>query len=1117
MQEESSMSPPSSEQSSQSPSTEQSTFEPLSLCEWVLVCELARGLIEAKIFTFHKVEVLTVLSKLAPDNDARTWAASRLQHCVPHVMLESRLAKPNTKNMMRAVDIQSALIAEFLIGCRYSHMAFLKAIAGNLRDRASARRVFTSLWETLENEQSITDILSSIDLQIPQLCKSQLMNYAVSLSLLRRICYWPLFYVPRKASRHMKEKSASSIPIHTLPFGLSLPLSVRVLHPESSEQKIPETRIIVDDKVSKFPEHQPSPNTTSLFRSLLWSVKAAKATWRSKHGRVVYSYRNVMEDCSVEFNFYPTVRAFQLLKHGYDSFSNVDSSHIAHRKESLQKLFDSVLRGSQRSLEAYLAQGIVAQALERRFGARTAVTGSLLAPEQQRPRPQPSQSPMLPNLNWAVCWPPDAHEEQLVEGILSKALHAGSSGVYERMVIPAHPARVYQRLCNYRSESNKTYYLPHFIPAATLSRLLDVSITGLWRNQRFVRCEHLAANRYLGQNSHQDEQRLLHQAVTNLSERLRKSTKQCVYITTDEPEFVARALAKWFAQLNTSYPQRKKAPTQPGTLIFKAVEHEIGLPFLASLYHAMAGQLDGRALQRLEELGTISKAVEELSAWFNHRYDEAEPWQAPDILVFYDIKHIREHSKKKIFGQETWFDVMGLLLELHQYLGRAADTRCEEDIGATRLILIDTIEAEKSVCDSLAEDWLQIRLPVGTQRLNAAQDISYQTSALDVLRTVAPAAAVVSVQRVIDRFSDSGAETEPFSRLLEDVGRNSVMSFNGVYGLLPEQRDKFYSEFSPNVLWRAHVAAAASYAPWLQLHSLISEVQVVPSASDEWLLPERLSEINYHLNTARHYLPSKERDAISRITRALITITHVQHHTHPARLRLLRRHKSHIDAYIEWQRICEEEKLHFSEHYQVLDIGAFILLEQAHKITPSTELTERIEEILAALHAISKRANALSKLWMGAVEKLIHLYALCFTSKEVSHEFVGELLKNLEKCHQRGMTINDASAAFESIGDFFYSKKDTKLAHTFYQLGVQFCTRHSVFCLVKAGILAGTLQSVPQDLLQRAERRFRRLPSLIPWLSDAIAADLISLLPRTTSLSSDTVTEGSESANTLLK
>ncbi len=110
--------------------------------------------------------------------------------------------------------------------------------------------------------------------------------------------------------------------------------------------------------------------------SLALAIAAAFDTWRAAHGRLPERIRDAhRRDLRVTIDARPAEIALSAL--GYPDW------------------VDELLDKPQRSLEAYMAQAILGRMLDRRHGARTMATGSLLPIEGNQ-------------FGWQVAWPKPA-------------------------------------------------------------------------------------------------------------------------------------------------------------------------------------------------------------------------------------------------------------------------------------------------------------------------------------------------------------------------------------------------------------------------------------------------------------------------------------------------------------------------------------------------------------------------------------------------------------------------------------------------------------------------------------------------------------------------------------
>ncbi|MBL8635201.1 MAG: hypothetical protein JNM40_18385 [Myxococcales bacterium] len=1058
-----------------------------SLCEWVLLCEFTRGIIEAGVVAPE--QVLDVLSTCAPSEQARGWAAYLLQPSVPFSALSTLLSEP--VQLKTDKYYQGTLLAELLLGRRYTHAAFLSPIA-KLIDLRSAFDLFTQIRDAMEscNNQQIEETLDAV---LPKLLvKNRVYCFSVAQTILRRIYSWPLFYI-RRGPVHSSERTMS---LNGRMFaGLSLPLMISVDH-NSAEQ--PQSRITLGEETQSFPLHRYGINTKASYCSILRAVQAAQDAWRSQHGRVILEYRNILSDCCFDFNFSPTVRAIKLLSQsGYPDLV------------PLGEQFELALQKPQRSMEAYVAQAVMSRVLDRRFGSRTSATGCLVSPTEQRRRLAQRGAPQTNRPSWLVAWPDHADAYFLVQGILGKALHAGKVGTYERLVVP-HDGRINKRLQEERIQIGKDSYMPNLIPVSSLTRLLDVAIAGLWRTQRYVRCDHLALlSSALNAQSQQRgplgrvEQYLLTQLTNlapiehSLASSIQQSRRSCLLIRTDNPELVVRALVGLLAKLNDLYLVGRNAPTKLSYLIFRAVEHEVGLAFLATLFNALSGQLDGRALSLIQELGTTFDAAPAFANWFNHRYSELEPWQGPDLTVIYGLDTIRQHSKRRVFGSETWFDPLSLLLDLHRYLGEVIDIRHQNFIGLTRMILIDTFEHADEIAPLVANDWDVLTITTGQSEIPTPSwtRSSAAATALSVLRTAAPVPVFLSVRRHINR-SSLYSDTSLLSEMFHEIRDGQVINQNGLLSLLPESTEYHRRVLSAN-LFSVHWAAARSYAPWLNSPGGGALVPSTPTSPDHWLHPELLSEAYYHLSEAASLVSHERNRPLSSMVRGAIPrMVVMQHHTPPARLRILRRNKVDLTSFLEWERIVSEElPVNIAERFQVLSIGAFLLFEKWEilKLSPD-ELEKKVQNILAALGKLENSMRSLSRSWAKAIQLLIVAHLDCVTGNPVDSDFRLRLEMQVKRCVEKGMTLNDAASVFEALGDLSVSELDDDNARKWYSIGLSACSRHRLFCQVKFNALNSSLHLVSEKDRSRASRRFARSMSPVSRLSEPVSARLGHLL-----------------------
>ena len=432
-----------------------------TLCDWTVMCDLARGCILSKTVSRTK-HLINHLADIAPNHFARIWAYHQLSPIVEQRCLEVLANDLHLGPPMNSEQLEQELFVEILLNNNYIDQRHLGAlqIAKNWNYNG-AQYLIEGIRQTIGSFDLVNTIYA-INSNIPLLFPNGIAAYSVTQLLLHRICCWPLF---------INRNAAQGTQGFSIPVGISIcSFDCDNYEHDHKRRSSPSIRGISKTDL---------PDNSAIVVSLRRADRAARDTWAAKHGRVEYCFE-IAESTIFEFDF-------TLASEGVKKLENPKSSEL----KSLHSTFLTMLRGEvprladadptkygQSSLEAYMAQACVARMLNRWATNRTTVTGGLFRSEK------------IDDKTWELGWFASEKPEQLLISMQQKALHAGSCGLYNRFVIPFHSQTVENLQLRRRSGLFGT--MPQFIGATNLSRVIDLTLPGSWRPERFVRSEHLA-------------------------------------------------------------------------------------------------------------------------------------------------------------------------------------------------------------------------------------------------------------------------------------------------------------------------------------------------------------------------------------------------------------------------------------------------------------------------------------------------------------------------------------------------------------------------------------------------------------------------------------------------
>ncbi len=295
-----------------------------------------------------------------------------------------------------------------------------------------------------------------------------------------------------------------------------------------------------------------------------------------------------------------------------------------------------------------------------------------------------------------------------------------------------------------------------------MKRLADLCISGPWRLPRFIRCEHLA--RALPREGG---------AWPELDAALRGtagSNKRGLLIRVPDAERGAALVAGHLRAANARYLAMSGAPPQLGWMVLRAASNELTLDFFATLRYALAGRVDGKALDAIDAARTSNEAAEIVASWFNHAYSHDDPWQAPDVTVLYGVDAIGRHGARNAEFVEDPLDSRRALELLPARLAGCADPRHEcapgFAMGAIRLIVLDDSADGPTVSGDgwTTLDLREIAPPAPVEEVDAPRDEGLR-AALSLLASPAPAVVVASALAALGQALDARALEQSRFRL----------------------------------------------------------------------------------------------------------------------------------------------------------------------------------------------------------------------------------------------------------------------------------------------------------------------------------------------------------------
>ncbi len=1088
---------------------------------WVLVCELAAGYIDVSCgidcgnkWRAYALPMAVRLRHLANNNlDLLEWAFRRLLPVLDqgHTLYNRAyrresfwhslgLQQPNSNQKLFEETERSAIICTELLNnenihrvdlvTRYLNGHGLKGVTH------TTLKAFCKPFVACNSIEFLNELRTRLDLLI--------LNIPLRLSIirhkLRRFFVWPLFY---------NGNSGLSFPIaiFTIPDGQN---KIWCQRASTTVEKLgptcPEPELIGSTPTQ----------TTHIYNSLITTVIAAKETWRGKHGRLDWRHKDVVANTSVTFDF-------GLADWGW--FLIGASGYL-----------DQIFNLSQRSMESYVSSAIIARLLGYQFGDRTTSTGIL---DKTDPR----------TLAWAVTWTRNDKQSVLatVTMMMAKLRHAGRTGAYELFIVPAGVATTYEEL-------RKTVYatapeslvgvrsVPHVIGVTNLARCADLCLPGPWRPDRVVRCEHLL------RSSGSTEAMSLSPAaafpdVYAAFQRARKEGARGIFVNTTHGDYAASRIVNYLRAVNNGYLLRKdtQVPSRLGWLAYRAVEHEQGGAFFATLLSALRGRVSAAELARLDETLQSESSVEMsrrlitiLNDWFNHTYSEGETWQSPEISLFYNIEHLRRSSDGFALVGGDPFDVWHTLIKLLPELtGDVCDSRHEPDFGSVRMIFIDASEMDTP------------ELPIGWSFCDirpALSNISEENitamvprfgSWLSLARIALPTAAAMSIFRAagdLVAMTQDGRLSEPmiFASLLREAttfeSMNPVYRSQGNFGIHPDLQAPLWKslvdtrDIDTLTQLRMHLTLVGSLAPWLNVEELLDyrcmhveqgdkgfAVVPVPVSSDEWFQPVRLIEINYHLHAARSLAISFRQIKLNNhgmtieglINQKLLVLISLQYLDRPARIRASLRYRTDATTALkEWQSFVNSLP---GKEQGIRNIPFTLAYLGAKCWTSWLKFNERDEESRKkAVSAVRPIVNAMLKniatdappdsverAYMKSIARLFFLYLRCHESGSIETSQLDELANDILRVEKSNYRLLSAGEMFESIGDALFVNSSESSAMDWYLRGMNHSPNYSQ-CRIKYDAIVGTISGEDLSAWKRGLSALQQRPSRIPLFKDGI-------------------------------
>lgn len=516
------------------------------------------------------------------------------------------------------------------------------------------------------------------------------------------------------------------------------------------------------------------------------AVSVAKELWRSKHGGLQFSFREIVQNARVKFDF-----------------------HLA------DKIVDGLPFGLQlvdKSMGAYLAQVVLHRLLGRSTGFGGAITGQIGAQK-----------------NWPDGSKALDYEFDPVVRVPQKIRYVFDSLLFSKLVLPARATEGGNGSDEFIVKTNayldrvKGEPITEINYCANMSNVADaVQIQG-WRQFHYIRCPDLV------HALHRRPQNLPSQndpEVDRVRVLLSTNTHPILKLPTD---ISITALLSYLRHVN--FTQREALLPTPPMLswgFIRATNDENDRRFWYTVWRLMGASRDDFTLFRHAVTSTAAATIfAEVLNTFSPR-ESCPSHRAPDLLVVMAAKRLEptEWKKDGLFYRSHIFPSVIAALAQQDVLPTPIE-KMREFIGATRIVVLDHGE-----CD------------VGAERPPSMSLLDYETRKILLrLSTFQFGFTQQMASVLLYELGFGGSSVRGFLKLL--TRRGYLGEGAGEYWVKGNiGATTISSSTDPLMMAEWHWAAARAFAPYL------SGAAAPGLDYDTSFLPENVHEASFHLEEA---------------------------------------------------------------------------------------------------------------------------------------------------------------------------------------------------------------------------------------------------------------------------